>query len=440
MATYYVASTGDNSDGTTWAKAYTTLAGAFTAQSAAGHTYVVDAALAESGASLTLTCPGTAASPSMVLGATNTGSAVVAADLIDAKGGASGPTFTSTTNTSLSLAGIALWQGCRFHAGQAGSATSNLLMTGTGVVRFKNCHFAIKADTSAGVIRGGGTGTHKTVLDNCSVEFTAATQSISCNGGSFEYFNTPTAFSGSDPTNGFISPNAIGDILIDGVDLSAINTSSTEYVGAITSATKVTLRNCKLDATPTLKSNTPTNPGCVITFENCHSSGNYVHERWMYQGKQEIETTIIRTGGASDGTQGIAWKITPTANNEIIAPFECIPIVLWNDVEDVSRTVTVEGVWSGGAVPTNNDIWMEVSYLANASDPGGLRVTTAPLTPLTSATNQASSSETWGGSTTKFKMTAPFTPLQKGPVMVWIKVAKASETFYICPLVSIANT
>jgi hypothetical protein len=107
MATYYVSASGDNSDGTTWAKAYTTLVGAYTAQSAAGHTYVVDSTHSESGASLNLAIPGTIVAPSRVLGATNTGSAVVAADLVNAKGGGTGPLFFSTTTsrTALPLAG-----------------------------------------------------------------------------------------------------------------------------------------------------------------------------------------------------------------------------------------------------------------------------------------------------------------------------------------------
>jgi hypothetical protein len=442
MATYYVSASGDNSDGTTWAKAYTTLVGAYTAQSAAGHTYVVDSTHSESGASLNLAIPGTIAAPSRVLGATNTGSAVVAADLVNAKGGGTGPLFFSTTTSTLTLTGLCYWEGIQFNGGQNSSATGGSITTvGSGTSTWKNCHFALKTTGGTGTIGMAASSLRKSRWFNCSVELGATTQGILLSAGRFEWFNTDSAFSGSDPANGLFSANSGSSLLVSGVDLSAIDTATAEYFGGTNVVNEALFVNCELSATPTNKVIQITSPVARVAFVNCHASGNYVHEMHQYQGKQEVETTIVRTGGASDGTTPISWKITPTANNEIDAPFDCFPITIWNDVEDVSRTVTIEGIWSHATdEPTNNEIWMDVEYLADASTPQGAIASTAPATVLTTATLYDTSAETWGGSTTPFKMTKAFTPLQKGFVTIRIYVAKASETFYICPKAAIANT
>jgi hypothetical protein len=442
MADWFVDSTvgGGAGTGADWANAYTTLAAAFAAKSA-GDRFFVAHDHAESGASLTLTCPGTIVAPCVVLCVT-AGSTPAAGDIINAKGGGvAAATFESTTTSTLTIAGLAHWQGFNFHGGQVASATGgSISFQGSGLSTFKDCHFANKTTGGSSGPSPGSSSTRYTKWINCSVEFGANTQAITVAGGRFEWFDTDNAFVGVDPANGLFSANGAGKIIVSGVDLSAINTSTTEYFGAANSMCDALFYNCELSATPTLKVVQLTSPTCRVNMVNCHSSGNYIHESHQYQGKQEIETTIIRTGGASDGTQGISWKITPTANNEIVAPFECLPIVLWNDVEDVSRTVVVEGTWSDGAVPNNTDIWMDIEYLGDASTPRGHRVTTGRATPLTSSSNYSASLEAWGGAGTEFYMTAPFTPAQKGPVTIRIYVGKASETFYICPKASIANT
>ena len=78
------------------------------------------------------------------------------------------------------------------------------------------------------------------------------------------------------------------------------------------------------------------------------------------------ETTIVRTGGASDGTTPISWKIVTTANCNYSMPFECPPIAIWNDTTGSAVTATVEGIWGGGAVPNDDEVWLEVEYLGDA--------------------------------------------------------------------------
>jgi hypothetical protein len=196
--------------------------------------------------------------------------------------------------------------------------------------------------------------------------------------------------------------------------------------------------DCKLDAAVT-KSAVPASHGSTeIDFIRSASSGiNYTIFRHRVSGTLDHETTIIRTGGASDGTTPLSWKITTTANCNYSMPFEAPPIAIWNDTTGSSVTATVEGIWGGGAVPNDNDVWVDVEYLSDASSPIASFVNDGTADLLATAAAQTTSSVTWGGSTTKFKLNVSFTPQQKGFIYARVKCAKASSTFYIDPLVTL---
>jgi hypothetical protein len=164
---------------------------------------------------------------------------------------------------------------------------------------------------------------------------------------------------------------------------------------------------------------------------------NYRHERYRYAGMQTTETTIVRTGGASDGTTPIAWKIITTANSKRYKPFEALPISIWNETTGSAITLTVQGIWGGGAVPTNADIWMDVEYLGTSGFPLGGFASSGPADQLAAGTNLSAGSGTWGGSTTKFTLSKQITPQEKGPITVYIKAALASSTFYIDPKITV---
>src|SRR4029077_18258117 len=106
-------------------------------------------------------------------------------------------------------------------------------------------------------------------------------------------------------------------------------------------------------------------------FVRSSASGNYAIYRSRLGGVLTEETTIVRTGGASDGTTPLAWKVVTTTSCLYSAPFECPLIAIWNDTTGSVVTATVEGIWGGGAVPLDNDIWLDCEYLGDASSPQG---------------------------------------------------------------------
>ena len=238
------------------------------------------------------------------------------------------------------------------------------------------------------------------------------------------------------PTTLFSSLPSI--LVMEGVDLSAFGSGKTLLGDAVIAGNAV-LKNCKLGASVT-KSATPTTTNQKNTVVVSDSSAtNYLHELYTYQGTQTVETTIVRSGGASDGTTPIAWKIVTTANSLWTMPFESLPMAVWNDTIAGNVTVTVYGIWGGGAVPNTDDIWIEVSYLGSSGTPiATINTANTKANNLLSGTGQASDTSTWGGSTTKFKMSVTLSspqPAMKGLIYVTVKAAKASSTFYVDPKV-----
>jgi hypothetical protein len=310
-------------------------------------------------------------------------------------------------------------------------------------LRFDNCSLRLNSTATTNRIylaNQGAAGGSYVEWNNTTVSFASALQGIdiTC---PLKWSNTPAAVLGTVPSTLFtFSVNSRGGgVNCAGVDLSALG-SGKIIAGALTAAIGVPLRflDCKLDAAVT-KSTVPASHGSTeVDFVRSAASGvNYTVHSHRIAGLLTEETTIVRTGGASDGTTPIAWKIVTTANCNYSMPFECPPIAIWNDTTGSSVTATVEGVWGGGAVPLDNDIWLEVEYLGDASSPQGWFVNDGTPDLLTAAANQTSSSETWGGSTTKFKLGISFTPQQKGWLYARVKCAKLSSTFYIDPLVTL---
>lgn len=442
MANYYVRSGAAGAGtGADWTNAFTTLTLAL-ASKAAGDVFYVAHDHAESTASaITLTSPGTNANPCYFYCVNSAGSVPpVSVDLRTTA------TVTTTGNSTLTLAGT--WgetYGIIFVVGNS-TGTANLTIGNANRDSFRatNCS-----------LRLGGTGTssiiglayqigqaNKIEWNNTTVQFGSSSQSIrvAC---LLHWKQTPSAIVGATlPTTLFTWPPGIGgQALCEGVDLSALGSGKTLVTtnNQPSAGSLVHFKDCKLGSAVTVSA-TPTGVGDFITLvTRSDSSGtNYRSEKYHYLGTQTVETTIVRTGGASDGTTPISWKIVTTANSRWVFPFEALPIAIWNDTVGSSITVTVYGIWGGGAVPNNDNVWIDCEYMGSSSDPQGSFISASKADNLASGSALTSDSSTWGGSTTKFKMSVTFTPQQRGAIYIYVKAALASSTFYIDPEVAIS--
>jgi len=153
------------------------------------------------------------------------------------------------------------------------------------------------------------------------------------------------------------------------------------------------------------------------------------------------ETTIIRSGGANDGVSGLSWHIVTTANAFYQDPFYSIEFDIWNDAVGSSKTITVEFVHDSVTALTDKDIWLDTEYLGTASFPLGVLAST-PKNILQTGSNWAASSATWNttGMTNPNKqaMTATFTPQVKGYIQCKLRVAKASYTVFVDPMITVS--
>jgi hypothetical protein len=438
MAIYYVYSgAGGSNNGSSWANAFTTLTTAFATEVAGDTLYVAHDHAETTAAAITLTSSGTSSAVTKIVCVNRAGSVPpVSADR------RATATVTTTGTSNITLNGVAHYDGIIFNAGTGtGSASILIAQLATNWHRLDNCSLrllttGVVANITLGGISAGG---DYVELNNTTVSFANSNHTIICY-GRVKWGNTPSALLGTMPTSLFQAPNARGgSIECIGVDLSAAGSGKTlvNSAGPSQAGTALFL-DCKLDAAVT-KSLAPGSGGTWdIDFVRSGSAGvNYTTYSDRMAGRLIEETTIVRTGGASDGTTPIAWKIATTGNCFYSTPFNCPPMAIWNDTTGASVTATVEGIWGGGSVPNDDDVWLEVEFLGDASSPQGSFVNDGKADLLTTAAGQTSSSETWGGSTTKFKLAVTFTPQQKGWIYARVKCAKASTTFYIDPLVTL---
>jgi hypothetical protein len=425
---------------TGWQAPHARIANALTATwGQAGNTFYVANNHAETQSTAnTLAFPGTSASPNFTYCVDRAGSLPpVSADLKTTG------SVTTTGNSNLSITtGIVYIYGITFNAGTGVVAATLSIASGfNSSVKLENCALNKAGTTGTSTAINLNNNVGQVILINTTMQFGAVTDSVNPSRGVVVWENTPSAIQGATlPTslfNGGGSGGSAPDFFIRGIDLSAL--SGKTLVSTVPSSLRFVFQDCKLPASVTVSGTPTVNVGGRVDAIRCDSGAtNYRDERYNYQGTQTVETTIIRTGGATDGTTPISWKLVSTANSKWVYPFEAQPIVIWNERTTAITTLTIYGTTTGGGVPNNDDIWVEVEYLGSSLTPQGSFITTTKADNLAASvtTNNSADASVWGGggAGNGFKMVVPsFTPGMKGPFNIIIHVAKATSTYYIDP-------
>lgn len=438
MANRYIYHGGSNtSPYDTWAKAATTISTAATGSSAGDDFWVASDHSETTAAAITPSFPGTSASPNRCISVSRAGSTPpVAADIL-----AGGAVATTGANSNMTISGHVYVYGLTFNIGDSSNTASIRCGASGNLQTYEACAFNLTGtSTSSNIAIPNFSGSFVRCI-NCTVSFGATGQSIGPAGPALFTNKGGSVFvtGATIPTTLFSLSNVVGEVVVDGLDLSASGSGKT-LVGATSSAIKI--QNCKLGSSVTIAS-TPSNanaPG--VRLIGCSTTTNVErNEIYAYQGTLTTETTIIRTAGASDGTTAYSWKVVTTANAKRTAPFETFEGAVWNSATGSSKTLTVHAVFDSGTQLTDAEIWVEVEYLGSSATPVATLITDANATVLTTAANQSSDSEAWtttGLSTPlKLKLDVTFTPQMAGPIRWKVKVAKASTTVYIDPNVDI---
>lgn len=445
MATLYTRSTdgSDADNGTTWALAKATIAGVSGIDAAGDRIWLSQSHAETTASAIVFNGSGTNASPTQLLCGNDAAEPPTAL--------ASTATVTTTGSAAISVGGALYAYGINFIC--AGTLTLNS-NNASNAQRWENSTFQFTNTGSGGAFWTGSSNNalYRTELINCQVKFGGAGNNIHIvgdtviRGGSF--------MSGtSTPTNifRFQGDRTANNIDVIGLDFSNLASTFNFFLGGMFSAGKGVIRDCKLPTgwSGLLVSSGQQGPGQRFEMYNCDSADT--HERlWIedYAGSIKSELTIVRTGGASDGTTPISWKMATSANAEYpLIRLESGEIFVPNSTVGSAITCTVEIVHDSqgagsGAKFQDDEIWLEAVGLGTSGTPLGTYYGDSKSDILATAANQADSSETWTttGLTTPIKqnLSVTFTPQERGDVILRVVMAKASKVCYVCPKVTVA--
>lgn len=436
---------GSGGDGLSWANAELTAA-AVDAVDAAGDRWLFDYRHSEStGAAITLSLAGTLASPSQLISVTQTGAS-----------GVSGVTAGATIATGagsypINISGVGYIFGITFTSGVGSGSNFAPIMCGADNdhLVFDTCTLYLATSNAAAKFRFG-TGS---VGVEVSAELLNTTLRFAATGQGLQLYQTKLVWRGGGlHASGaaitlLISSLADGsDVLIDGVDLSYGASGMNLCSGGLNTPGRLIFRNCKLPASWSggVFSSAPSSLGIRGELYNC-AAGDVNYAMWVedYAGSIKHETTIVHTGGASDGTTPISWKMASSANAEYPAIVLRSPeIFVPNTTTGASKTLTVEIAQDGTTTALNDDeIWLEVEYLGTSGTPLALFASDAKADVIASAAAQANSSETWSGlsgTNKKQALSVTITPQEEGVYIARVCLAKASTTVYVDPKVTVS--
>lgn len=421
--------------GTSWANAYTSLTTALAACVAGDRLFISEDSAGTGSAPV---APGSLTNMVKVICANHAGSVPpVSADL------ATTAKVTLGTTLNFNIKGCTYTYGVTFQNGA--TATGNCLLAQVNLDHaiYDNCtHEMVNASASSstfvlGVAAATKAGLVEMLASN--FKFANAGQSISLQGANLKWIGG--ALQGTGPTTLFTDTGSstscsASEANVEGVDLSLVTGT---LVGDLPHPVTFRLKNCKLGSGVTIAATQSQPNGAVVYVENSDSgSTNYRHEKHdTYKAIETTETTVVLTGGASDGTTAFSHKIVTTANCDRNTNFEAIPFEIWCDTTGSAKTVTVE-LMTDGVTLKDNEVWAVLDSLQTAGDPQGT-ITSSVSDPLAAGSNLATGAGTGAWTTTGLaspvsqKIAFTFTPQKKGLVTVTLFVGRASTTLYASP-------
>jgi len=444
VAVIFLRSTDGNNGnaGTQKEAAKATLAAAFTAAGAGGVVYVSSIHAETQASGMTLTSPGTSASPVRVLCVADWGAAT----------GTTAPTTLATTATvsatgasSIGCRGTAYLYGITFTAG-SGASDANINLSSGGNIEwvFDTCTLIIGGTGAFSRINMNQGGYSAVGIDLIStwMSFNSTSQGISSS-GSFRL-----SWRGGGVNNVVIPTTLfsvqLGIATLRGVDLSVFGSGKSLINVGNGTLCEWSLADCKLGTSVSVTTGSVSGTNEQVTrMINCDSADtNYRYHHQVYSGTITHETTIKRTGGASDGTTGFSRKFVSTANAKFQVPLTGPWFKFWNSTLS-SITVAIETV-TDNVTLTDAEAWVEVLHQGTSGYPLGVFENDRSADVLATGANQTSSSETWTttGLTTPVKQTLSkaVTPAEIGWIYARLVLAKASTTVYACPKILSTST
>jgi hypothetical protein len=419
-------------NGTSWADAYTTLAAAAAVDTAGDTIYVAhDHAENSTSAGLSYAWASSgfvAASWTRILCVNRSTNVVTTGAEIKTTGN-----YTISTNTTGQ--GL-LFDGLSFVSGDTATGASAIIIgqNAARAVRYKNTTFDLRSTSSNSI---GAANVGRALLENCWAKFGNSAGAITP--GNFFKWTGGGLLSSSSGTT-LVNAAAGVKIELSNLDLSGAPTTLNVFGNLSVIGCTATISNSKMPDswTGSVSSSEPTSPSTRVSLYNCDSADtNYRLIIKDFSGSIFSETTIVRTGGATDGTTPISWRMVCNSNaNDSLYPLISDPISVWNETVGSALTITVEIVHDSVTALEDNEVWVDVEYLGTSGRPLGATVSDQRADVLTTAVAQTSSSEAWTttGLTNpnKQKLSVSITPQEKGFITARACLAKAAAyTIYV---------
>lgn len=446
MANIYVRSSdGNNADGaSTWALAKADATGAAAIDAAGDDVFFSDNHAESTASALSLAFVNNATNPVKLLSVDDSAEPPTAL--------LAGAKITTTGANGISVGGSIYVWGLTFECG-SGAVNADLVLNPNGSLDnarqiYEDCIFRVVATGSSADLQVNGTASTNNNANwtrwvNCQAKFSRVGGGIQ-NWGEFIWEGGGIE-SGSTALTSvlFIAPSSGRPARWDirGVDLSNAGSAVSMFNAAGTAFQLGIMRNCKLPASWSGSLATGTwNVQGRFAMYNCDNADTH-YRLWIeeYAGAITDETTIVKTGGASDGTTPIAWKmVTRAAANEYVARLTTDDIAVW--IEDIGSpiTITLDFLHDSVTALQDDEIWMLVEYQGTSGFPLSVTASCRRANVLTAPANHDASSATW--TTTGLtnpneqKLEVTFTPLEKGVAYIRVFLAKPSYTVYLDPL------
>lgn len=395
---------GDGS-GSSWVNANATLTLANVDQVAGDRYWVSDNHAESTATAITLTFPGTLASPNQVYCGVDTATPPTAL--------ATSGTVSTTGTSGITVQGSFTLYGLAFNCGDGTGSPSIIVGSPNDRQKFVSSAFNIGATGSTGSINiGTGTGDGGEVeWQNCTVQFSNTSQAMKLrnqkflwNGGSIV---SDAAITALIEEVGAASSEA-GEYMILGVDLSnaASSVNILENSSLHSGVFDVKLHGVIL---PTSWSGSPSavallEPGMRVSLYK-YMVGTTENICWIrdYFGDIKSETTIKRTSGSSDGAVGYSLKMDTSQSNGANCEWPWGALVtdwheIWIDATG-SKTFTIETLTDENSTAwTNADLVLELWFLDTASSYHIGYKSSEPATLITAAATLAAGTGTgnWG--------------------------------------------
>lgn len=365
---------------------------------------------------------------------------------------ATGASIATTGVTTLLIRGAILGYGITLSCGTGAAGTNFSINTTAVIQRWISCDF-ISPSTAGMQFRinysGGGWNAGQVILESCRFKvMSTGSRILLC--GIVRMNDISFISGGSTPSSLFgLVPSAPLDLYVENADFSMLTSGVHIVAGGSYLGIRMVFRNMRMPSgwSGSLTSSAITTVATYVEAYNIDGGDtNYTIRTADYSGTLINETTVVLTGGASDGVTPLSWKIATTANCTFNGVRFCSPEI-HRRVTTVGSpiTVSVEILHDSTTNLKDDEVWLDVKYLGSLNSTLGVTAKDDKVNLLTTYSgatgDQATSTATW----TTTGLTNPntqvlsvtFTPQEIGYIIARVYVGKASYTIYVDPKLTV---